>query len=78
MRLWSCVRELKAAAVGRGMDSLIVTRRGIRSSMKSSSGGSTRGENRGYASDWRSRAWCSRCVESAECAVISLFDYQKK
>ena len=45
MRPWSCVRELNAAVVGRGMVSLIVTRRGIKSSMKSSSGGATNGEN---------------------------------
>jgi hypothetical protein len=45
VRLWSCARELKAAVVGRGIDSLIATRRGIRSSMKSSSGGATKGEN---------------------------------
>jgi hypothetical protein len=72
VRLWSCVRELKAAVVGRGIDSLIVTSRGIKSSMNSSSGGTTKGENKGYAKDWRSRAWCIKCVESAECAVISL------
>ena len=45
MRLWSWVRELNSAAVGRGIVSLIVIRRGIKSSMKSSSGGATKGEN---------------------------------
>lgn len=57
MRLWSWVREVKAAVVGRGMDSLRETRRGIRSSMKSSSGGIVNGENRGYASDCNNRVW---------------------
>jgi hypothetical protein len=51
------VRELNAAVVGRGMDSLIVTRRGIRSSMKSSSGGAERGEKSGYARDCSSLVW---------------------
>jgi hypothetical protein len=51
------VRELNAAVVGRGMDSLIVTKRGIKSSMNSSSGGTERGEKSGYASDCRSLVW---------------------
>jgi hypothetical protein len=55
VRVWSCVRELNAAAVGRGIDSPMVTRRGIRSSMKSSSGGATTGESTAYARDCRSR-----------------------
>ena len=63
---------MNAAVVGRGMDSLIVTRRGIKSSMKSSSGGTDRGENSGYASDCRSLVWCRRCVDNAEWAVMSL------
>jgi hypothetical protein len=58
--------------VGRGIDSLSVRRRGIRSSMNSSSGGITSGEKRGYARDWRSRVWWRRCVDSAVCAVMSL------
>ena len=57
MRLWSWVREVKAAVVGLGMDSLRETRRGIRSSMKSSSGGIVNGENRGYASDCNNLVW---------------------
>jgi len=47
VRPWSCVREVKAAVVGRGIESPIVMRRGMRSSMNSSSGGSERGEKRG-------------------------------
>lgn len=58
--------------MGRGMDSPRVTRRGIRSSMNSSSGGIDRGENSGYASDCSSRVWWRRCEDSAVCAVISL------
>lgn len=55
VRPCSWERELRATVVGRGIDSLRVMRRGIRSSMNSSSGGITRGEKRGYARDWRSR-----------------------
>jgi hypothetical protein len=51
VRVCSWVREVKAAVVGRGMDSLRVTRRGSRSSMNSSSGGIDKGEMSGYASD---------------------------
>ena len=54
------------------MDSPRVTSKGIKSSMNSSSGGSDNGENSGYAKDCRSLVWCSRCVESAEWAVMSL------
>ena len=55
VREWSCVKEVKAAVVGRGIDSPSETRRGIRSSMNSSSGGNDKGENKGYASDCKSR-----------------------
>lgn len=41
--------------MGRGIDSPSETRRGIRSSMNSSSGGNDKGENKGYASDCKSR-----------------------
>lgn len=60
VRPWSWVREVKAAVVGRGMDSERVTSRGRRSSIVSSSGGATRGDSRGYARDWRSRVWWRR------------------
>jgi hypothetical protein len=43
--VWSCVKELKAAVVGRGIDSLMLIRRGNMSSIESSSGGATIGEN---------------------------------
>jgi len=57
VRLCSWVREVKALVVGRGMESPSVTRRGIRSSMNSSSGAMVIGENRGYAKDCKSRVW---------------------
>lgn len=72
MRLWSWVREVKAAVVGRGMDLPRVSRRGMRSSMNSSSGGRDKGENSGYASDCSNRAWWRRCEDNAVCAVMSL------
>ena len=71
----SCVRELNAAVVGRGMESPIVITRGMRSSMNASSGGRDNGERRGYARDWRRRVWCRICVDSAVCAVTSLLIY---
>jgi len=40
--------------------------------MNSASGGTDNGEKSGYAKDWRSRVWCRMCVDSAECAVMSL------
>ncbi len=43
--MWSCVKELKAAVVGRGIDSLMLVRRGSMSSIESSSGGATTGES---------------------------------
>ena len=55
VRLCSCVKEVKAAVVGRGMDSLSVKSRGMRSSMKSSSGGIDNGANKGYAKDCSNR-----------------------
>jgi hypothetical protein len=72
VRLCSCVKEVKAAVVGRGMDSPSVTRRGMRSSMNSSSGGIDKGENSGYARDCSNRVWWRRCEDNAVCAVISL------
>lgn len=69
---WSCVRELNAMALGLGIDSAIVTSKGRRSSINSSSGGRDKGESIGYARVCSIRVWCSRCVESAVCAVASL------
>ena len=63
---------MKAAVVGRGIESPRVTSKGIKSSINSSSGGSVKGEKSGYANDCRSLVWCSKCEESAEWAVISL------
>lgn len=47
MTPWRLVRDVKAVVVGRGMESLRVTRRGRMSSMVSSDGGWVKGENMG-------------------------------
>lgn len=47
MRVWSCVSELNARALGRGSVSAMSTSIGRRASISSSEGGSVSGEKRG-------------------------------
>jgi hypothetical protein len=76
VRECSAVREVSATAVGRGMDSEMVSRRGRMSSIKSGSGGRDRGDRSEEVREWKRRVWWRICVERAVCAVMSLVESQ--
>ncbi len=59
--------------LGRGIWSDSDTSTGSNSSTASGSGGGTRGENRAKVRACSCRVWWFRCVVSAECAVINLW-----